>query len=219
MSPALTHSQKAPWQMRRMALLERALADVKRESDDGKRELVATIRKVAARYTGRRLGDGRFLKLSAKSLERYWYTSVKSGNLEPLRLRFGHSAAPSRIPAYARFLCRYLAASEGLNVPELYTRLKALDAKLPFSKDTLRRAMPALELAAGKRARLAAVAAIRRMIKAEATTLAFGLKHPRHQDGRTGSQQVILNRRARPAQVGRNRGKQGPVGQSGKGKT
>lgn len=172
------------WQQRRLALIGRAIAEV-REVANRESSLQKAFRSTAAKYSGRALGGGHYLKISTKSLERFWYEARHPGGTSRLALRFGHPGK-ERIPQYARHLCAYMAGTEGLSVPGLYAVLKRVDPDLPFSVHTLRRHVPAAALARIKRSAVAASRATAHLVSAQAAILDQPISSCRAQGLRRG---------------------------------
>ena len=139
-------SSVPPWQRRRAELLHETCRFII-DRRDGGATLKSAVFQAVRKYRRRALGKGKRLRLSAPSCYRWFYRWRKRPRPETFYLRF-NTGSRLRFPAYVRFLLTHHAGAEGLSMPALYRRLKAVDPDLPFSVYKLGRDLPAGEIRA-----------------------------------------------------------------------
>lgn len=133
-------AKKMTWQQCQAELKRAAIVDLLNRPQD--ESLSAAARRISKSYNGKRLPQGKRLKLSATSLKRLWYRWKPNPSDEVFDLHY----APAQLSVVQPWICHlftHFAASSGLTLPQAYERLKAADPTLPFSSRTLRRHLPA----------------------------------------------------------------------------
>ncbi len=132
---------KKTWQQRTAEHRKAAVLDILRrpvgESEN------AAIPRIAAKYNGRNLPNGKHLKLSGSTLRRLWYAWKKEPSDRVFDLHFSGAAAQSIIQPWVGHLFADYAVSRGLSIPRAYRELKAATPDLPFSLRTVSRHLSA----------------------------------------------------------------------------
>lgn len=101
----------------------------------------AAIPRVAKKYNGRNLPEGKKLRLSKSTLKRVWYLWKADPSDKVFNLNYPEVSREPMAPWLVELL-EFYAIESKCSVRDLHRRLKAKDPDLPFSKDGFYRHIP-----------------------------------------------------------------------------
>jgi len=127
------------------------------------------IPRVAKKYNGRNLPEGKKLRLSKSTLRRLWYSWKADPSDKVFNLHYPEGQRVSMAPWVIELLESY-AMQHGCTIRELQLQLRAADPGFPFSKDSLYRHLPP-----DTRQRIAAISKLHR--KQKTTTKTMDINH------------------------------------------
>ncbi len=126
------------WQRRQAELKKAAIVELLNASISGESQ-EAAARRIASAYNGRRLPEGKRLRLSAEHLKRLWREWKKNPDDSVFDLNYAGPEVQSVITPWIAFLIVDIAVVRGLTIPQAYARIKQACPDLPFHERTLRR--------------------------------------------------------------------------------
>ena len=130
---------KSSWQQRAAKHKKAAVLEIfHRPANESEN---AAIPRVAKKYDGRSLPEGKNLLLSKSTLRRLWYAWKADPSDNVFNLHYSEGPRVSMTPWMIELLESY-AMQSGCTVRGLQLKLKALDEDFPLSKDSLYRHLP-----------------------------------------------------------------------------
>ncbi len=129
-------AKKISWQQRQAELKKAAIIEIQnRPSGESP---TSAARRISKAYSGKRLPEGKRMRLSLTSLARLWREWKKNPTDAVFDLNYDGGASPLIQPWISLLLTDY-AIHNGLNIPQAYKRLKSAAPDLPFVSRTMRR--------------------------------------------------------------------------------
>ncbi len=130
-------AKKISWQQRQSELKRAAIIEVLNAITSGE-ALESAADKISSHYNGKRLPNGKNLRLSSEHLKRLWYKWKKNPSETVFNLNYDGGPSTLIQPWISHLLTVYAIHYE-LSIPQAYDRLKEIDTGLPFVSRTMRR--------------------------------------------------------------------------------